>query len=147
MKVHVGAASKTGLIHSASATAANVHEHHQVPDLLHGQESRLYGDSAYRGREQPERWKIIASNAKDFTNKRAYKNRWLIGADKATNRQKSNVSGIRDAENGNTTATSVNSTCRVAPAGSTVRCLAHAGCSPELRNLFSPSLITNERAI
>ena len=91
MKVHVGADSKTGLIHSASVTAANVHDSHEVPNLLHGQETRFYGDSAYRGREQRERLKTIAPKARDFTNKRAYKNRPLTDADKATNRRKSSV--------------------------------------------------------
>jgi IS5 family transposase len=54
MKLHIGADSQTGLVHSASVTAANVHDSHQVPNLLHGEETRFYGDSAYRGKEQRE---------------------------------------------------------------------------------------------
>lgn len=91
MKVHVGADSKTGLIHSASITAANVHDSHEVPNLLHGDETRFYGDSAYRGKAQRERLKSLAPKAKDFTNKRAYKNAPLSDADKETNRRKSGV--------------------------------------------------------
>ena len=91
MKLHIGADSKTGLVHSASVTAADVHDSHQVPNLLHGQETRFYGDSAYRGKAQRERLKEIAPKAKDFTNKRAYRNRPLTDADKATNRRKSSV--------------------------------------------------------
>ena len=91
MKLHIGADSKTGLVHSASVTAANVHDSHEVPNLLHGKETRLYGDSAYRGKTQRERLKEIAPKAKDFTNKRAYRNRPLTDADKATNRRKSSV--------------------------------------------------------
>ena len=91
MKLHVGADSQTGLVHSASVTAANVHDSHEVPNLLHGGETRLYGDSAYRGKQQRERLKVIAPKAKDFTNKRAYKNHPLSEADKATNRRKSIV--------------------------------------------------------
>lgn len=91
MKLHIGADSKTGLVHSASVTAANVHDSHEVPNLLHGKETRLYGDSAYRGKAQRERLKKIAPKAKDFTNKRAYRNRPLTDADKATNRRKSSV--------------------------------------------------------
>ena len=91
MKLHIGADSKTGLVHSASVTAANVHDSHEVPNLLHGGETRFYGDSAYRGKAQRERLKAIAPKAKDFTNKRAYKNRPLTDADKATNRRKSSV--------------------------------------------------------
>ena len=91
MKVHIGADSKTGLIHSASVTAANVHDSHEVPNLLHGKETRLYGDCAYRGKVQRERLRELAPKAKDFTHKRAYKNRPLTEADKATNRRKSRV--------------------------------------------------------
>ena len=91
MKVHIGADSKTGLIHSASVTAANVHDSHEVPNLLHGKETRLYGDCAYRGQAQRERLRELAPKAKDFTHKRAYKNRPLTEADKATNRRKSRV--------------------------------------------------------
>jgi transposase, IS5 family len=91
MKIHVGADSKTGLIHSASITAANVHDSHEVPNLLHGDETRLYGDSAYRGKAQRERLKEIAPKAKDFTNKRAYRNAPLSDADKETNRRKSSI--------------------------------------------------------
>ena len=91
MKLHIGADSKTGLVHSASVTAANVHDSHEVPNLLHGGETRFYGDSAYRGKAQRERLKAIAPKAKDFTNKRAYKNRPLTAVDKASNRRKSSV--------------------------------------------------------
>jgi IS5 family transposase len=91
MKLHIGADSKSGLVHSASVTAANVHDSHQVPNLLHGEETRCYGDSAYRGKAQRQRLKEIAPRAKDFTNKRAYRNAPLTDADKETNRRKSSV--------------------------------------------------------
>jgi hypothetical protein len=35
------------LAHSAVVTAANVHDKHPSPDLPHGNERRVYGDSAY----------------------------------------------------------------------------------------------------
>ncbi|MBK8337556.1 MAG: IS5 family transposase [Sterolibacteriaceae bacterium] len=91
MKLHIGADSQSGLVHSASVTAANVHDSHEVPNLLHGEETRFYGDSAYRGKAQRERLKTLAPRAKDFTNQRAYKNRPLSEADKAANRRKSSV--------------------------------------------------------
>jgi len=91
MKVHIGVDSQSGLIHSASVTAANVHDRHEVPNLLHGNETRFYGDSAYRGKEQRERLRQLAPRAKDFTNKRAYRNAPLTEADKMTNRRKSSV--------------------------------------------------------
>ncbi len=91
MKLHIGTDSQTGLVHSASVTAANVHDSHEVPNLLHGEETRFYGDGAYRGKQQRERLKDIAPKAKEFTNKRAYRNCPLTEADKETNRRKSSV--------------------------------------------------------
>lgn len=91
MKLHIGADSRLGLVHSASVTAANVHDSHEVPNLLHGGETRFYGDSAYRGQAQRERLKEIAPKARDFTNKRAYRNAPLTDADRETNRRKSSI--------------------------------------------------------
>lgn len=48
-------------------TPANVHDSQELPNLLHGNEPRLYGDSTYTG--QKEVLEQIAPNAKDFTNK------------------------------------------------------------------------------
>ena len=90
-KLHIGVDSQSGLIHSASITAGNVHDSQELPNLLHGGETRLYGDSAYRGEKQRKRLKDLAPKAKDFTNKRAYRSRPLTEADKDTNRRKSSV--------------------------------------------------------
>lgn len=89
MKVHIGVDSKSGLVHRASVTPANVHDSQELPNLLHGNETRLYGDSAYTG--QKEVLKEVAPKAKDFTNKRAVRNKPLTEADKETNRRKSQV--------------------------------------------------------
>lgn len=91
MKLHIGVDSQSGLIHSASVTAGNVHDSQELPNLLHGGETRLYGDSAYRGKKLREQIKGIAPRAKDFTNKRATRGRPLTEADKETNRRKSSV--------------------------------------------------------
>lgn len=87
MKAHIGVDSASGLIHSASVTAANEHDSQQLGNLLHGSETRLYGDSAYRG--QRETLHTKAPRAKDFTNKRAYRNTPLTERDKQVNRTKS----------------------------------------------------------
>jgi IS5 family transposase len=89
MKVHIGVDSKSGLVHSTSVTPANVHDSQELPNLLHGNETRLYGDSAYTG--QQDVLKEIAPKAKDFTNKRAVRNKPLTDADRETNRRKSQV--------------------------------------------------------
>jgi transposase, IS5 family len=87
MKAHIGVDSASGLIHSASVTAANAHDSQQLGNLLHGNETRLYGDSAYRG--QQATLKDKAPRARDFTNKRAYRNTPLTERDKQVNRTKS----------------------------------------------------------
>lgn len=68
MKLHIGVDKDTGLTHSAVVTAANVHDKHPLPQLLHGQEAEVYGDSAYASQQE-----LIASkapNARDMTNQR-----------------------------------------------------------------------------
>ena len=91
MKLHVGTDSRTGLIHSASVTAADVHDSQALPGLLHGQETRLYGDSAYRGIKQRTRLKEISPKARDFTNTRAYRNTPLTAQEREANRFKSSI--------------------------------------------------------
>ncbi len=68
MKAHIGVGSATRIIHSVAATAANVHDAAALPDLLHGNETRMYGDSAYQG--QREIIHACAPRSKDFTNRR-----------------------------------------------------------------------------
>jgi len=52
MKAHVGVDSKTKIIHTAVATAANVADSAVLADLLHGEETRVWGDQAYRGQSE-----------------------------------------------------------------------------------------------
>ena len=49
MKAHIGVDAATGLGHSVAATPANVAEVTQVPQLLHGAETRVGGDAGYAG--------------------------------------------------------------------------------------------------
>ena len=71
MKLHIGVDSQSGLAHSAVVTSANVHDKHPLPDLLHGQEQRVYGDSAYASQKDLIHSK--APKARDFTNSRTRK--------------------------------------------------------------------------
>ncbi len=68
MKAHVGVDSQTKLIHAIEATAANAHDARVLPDLLHSEERRVYGDQAYRS--QKNLLAIHAPKARDFTNQR-----------------------------------------------------------------------------
>ena len=81
--------SKTKLIHSVVATAANVADSRILPDLLHGNETRVWGDQAYRGQQDVIR--DYAPKAKDFTNRR-YRHCGVVDElEKARNRTKSKV--------------------------------------------------------
>ena len=89
MKAHIGVDSKTKLIHSVVATAANVADSTILPDLLHGEETRVWGDQAYRGQQDVIR--ECAPKAKDFTNRR-YRHCGVVDElEKARNRTKSKV--------------------------------------------------------
>jgi IS5 family transposase len=89
MKAHVGVDSQTKLIHSAVATAAHVADSTVLPDLLHGAETKVWGDQAYRG--QSEAIREAAPRARDLTNKRyRYKDR-IDEVERAKNRTKSRV--------------------------------------------------------
>lgn len=89
LKLHIGVDSKTKLIHSLMTTAANVHDGKVLGELLHGDETRVYGDQAYRGHQEVIR--AHAPNAKDFTNQR-YRNRGMVDeVERSKNRTKSSV--------------------------------------------------------
>jgi IS5 family transposase len=89
MKAHIGVDSKTKLIHSVVATAANVHDSQVLGDLLHGNETRVWGDSAYTGQKHVLAEK--APQAKDFTQAKGGRYRELTEDDRAKNRNKSRV--------------------------------------------------------
>ena len=90
MKLHIGVDSKTGLTHSAVVTAANVHDKHPLPNLLHGAEQRVYGDSAYAG--QQDLIESKAPQAKDLTNERVRRHGGEVDEVKwARNHEKSKV--------------------------------------------------------
>jgi transposase, IS5 family len=87
MKMHIGVDSQTGLVHSAVVTAANVHDKHPLPQLMHGAEEELYGDSAYSSQQV-----LIASKApqaKDRTNQRVKGDGVVAELERIANRVKS----------------------------------------------------------
>lgn len=89
MKLHIGVDSCTGLTHRAVVTAANVHDKHPLPQLLHGNEGRVYGDSAYASQKALIQAK--APQAKDFTNQRVRKGAENEEVQRTKNRNKSKV--------------------------------------------------------
>jgi len=89
MKLHIGADSQSKLIHSLKTTPANVHDATVLGDLLHGNETRVYGDQAYRGQQAVIRSR--APNAKDFTNQRCRYRGVVDDVERGKNRRKSRV--------------------------------------------------------
>ena len=89
MKLHIGVDSQTGLAHSAVVTSANIHDKHPLPDLLHGNEHRVYGDSAYAS--QKDLILSKAAKAKDFTNQRTRRRGVVNEVLKNRNRNKSKI--------------------------------------------------------
>jgi transposase, IS5 family len=89
MKAHIGIDSKSKLIHAVAATPANVHDSAVLGDLLHGEETRVWGDQAYRG--QTDVIRQHAPGARDFTNKRCRHNGHIDEIERAKNRTKSKV--------------------------------------------------------
>lgn len=89
MKAHIGVDSRSKLIHSVMASAANVHDSQALPYLLHGKERRVWGDSAYRGQRDVIR--KYARHARDFTQQQATSKRALSDQQRSRNRTKSQV--------------------------------------------------------
>ncbi len=89
MKAHIGVDSKTTVIHAVVATPANVHDATCLPALLHGEETRIWGDSAYQGQGQ-----VIAKHApkaRDFTNRRYRFKERVDEVQRAKNKTRSSV--------------------------------------------------------
>ncbi|MBW7862773.1 MAG: IS5 family transposase [Rhodocyclaceae bacterium] len=89
MKAHVGVDSKTKFIHTILASAANVADRDALPHLLHGKETRVWGDQAYQGQTAVIR--RTAPRARDLTNRRYRFGGRIDGRIKACNRRKSSV--------------------------------------------------------
>ena len=89
MKAHVGVDSRTKLIHTMLVSAANVADRAALPYLLHGKETRVWGDQGYHGQTHLIHQK--APRARDFTNKRYRFNGTVNEVEKAKNRNKSRV--------------------------------------------------------
>jgi IS5 family transposase len=89
MKAHVGVDSKTKLIHTVVATAANVADATVLPELLHGEERRVWGDQGYRG--QTAVIHECAPQAQDCTHRRYRYKDGIDEVERARNRAKSSV--------------------------------------------------------
>src|SRR5204863_173357 len=82
----VGVDSKVKIIHAAVATAVNVADSAVLPELLHGEETRVWGDQAYRG--QTEVIRECAPQAQDCTHRRYRYKHGVDEVERAKNRTK-----------------------------------------------------------
>lgn len=89
MKAHIGVDSKEKIIHTVKASAANIADSLALPHLLHGKETRVWGDQAYCGQTDVIRKR--ARKAKDFTNQRCRYTGRVDEREQARNRTKSKV--------------------------------------------------------
>ena len=89
MKAHVGVDSKTKLIHTALVTPAHVADATVLPELLHGEETRVWGDQAYRG--QTDVIHQCAPEARDCTHRRYRFKYYTDEVEREKNRVKSTV--------------------------------------------------------
>lgn len=89
MKAHIGVDSETKVIHSVKVTPGNVHDSACLGDLLHGRETRVWGDAAYMG--QTDVIRAHAPKARDLTNRRWQHRTYSDEAERARNREKSKI--------------------------------------------------------
>ena len=87
MKFHIGT-DRRGTVHSLTATHAAVPDLHELPKLLHGDETVLYGDQAYW--KQADREAFEAQGVRYRVNRRGPRgNKSLTEYQKAINRARS----------------------------------------------------------
>ncbi len=89
LKAHVGVDSKSKLVHSVATSAASVADKHMLPDLLHGEEKKVWGDAAYQG--QGEAIREAAPRAQDMTHRRTKFKNYVDELQKKKNTTKSRV--------------------------------------------------------
>ena len=61
-KAHIGVDSKETVVHSVVTSAASVADKHMLPDLLHGEERKVWAMAAIRAR--PRRFALLRRRRK-----------------------------------------------------------------------------------
>jgi IS5 family transposase len=89
LKAHIGVDSKEGVVHSVGTSAASVADKHMLPDLLHGEERKVWGDGGYQG--QTEAIREAAPHAQDMTCRRTKFKNYVDEEAKRKNTTKSKV--------------------------------------------------------
>jgi IS5 family transposase len=86
MKLHVGTDLR-GTVHHLQATAANAADITQLPGLLNGAESDLYGDQAYWKEDDRTQWQLAGGRYR--VNRRGTKKKPLTDHEEGINRTRS----------------------------------------------------------
>ena len=89
LKAHIGVDAREGHVHSMATSAANVSDVHMLPDLLHGEERKVWGDGGYQG--QTKAIRQAAPKAQDMTCKRTKFKNYVDEVAKKKNTTKSRV--------------------------------------------------------
>ena len=89
-KAHIGVDGKEGHVHSVCTSAASVSDVHMLPDLLHGEEKKVWGDGGYQG--QTDVIREAAPEAQDMTCRRT---QFKDGADEEARRKNRTKSKVR----------------------------------------------------
>ena len=85
MKAHIGTDAKTGLVHTLATSTAAVHDANLLPELLHGEETVVYGDKGYGS--HADRALAQAAGIELKTMRRASRHRALTERERARNRR------------------------------------------------------------
>jgi len=88
-KAHIGVDSKEGIVHSVCTSAASVSDVHMLPDLLHGEEKKVWGDAGYQG--QAESIHAAAPDAQEMTSRRTKRKDSVDEVERRKNRTKARV--------------------------------------------------------
>ena len=89
-KAHIGVDGKEGHVHSVCTSAASVSDVHMLPDLLHGEEKKVWGDGGYQG--QTDVIREVAPEAQDMTCRRT---QYQGGVDEQARRKNRSKSKVR----------------------------------------------------
>lgn len=91
MKLHLGT-DPNGIVHTITATAANVSDITELPNLLHGDEQVLWGDAAYWKEADRQEWTKAGKRYR--VNRRGTKKRPLSEYARRVNRSRSRTRAI-----------------------------------------------------
>ena len=92
MKAHTGVDKDSGLVHTVGISAANLHDSQAMDELLHGQETALWGDSAYQSKERQQM--AEESGLAWHVNVKASRHRALTDQERVQNRERSRARAI-----------------------------------------------------